>query len=125
MCDGVVIIGCLLKAFTAVVKVVIRHVFFNHTHDALPVSMKFSFCKDNDVVVVGSDVVIKDFPGGPYAPTVDGGDVGGLGYGFFLVDRVGFRLLCFVPFGGGSSFGSFGGGGFFGGRTCSKDPGLF
>jgi hypothetical protein len=108
-----------------VVKVLVRHVFFNHTHDALPVGVQFGFCEDDDVILIGSDMVIEDFPGGTYTPAVDSGDVSVLSYSGQLVGWVGSGVFCFVTFVIRFDFGGSGRSRFFCGWTCSEYPFLF
>ena len=79
MCRGVIVVGGLLSSFATMVKVVVRQVVFYHSHNALPVGVEFGFSEDDDVVVISSDVIIDNFPGGSYAFAVDSGNVGSLG----------------------------------------------
>ena len=62
VCEGVFVVGGLLDCFAAVVKVVVREIFLNHSHDPFSVGVQFGFCEGYNVIVLGSDVVINDFP---------------------------------------------------------------
>jgi len=122
--ESVVFIGSLLDTFATVVKVVVWHVLLDHTHDAFSVGDEFGFSKDNNVIVVGSNVIIEEFPGGAYSSAVNRGNVGGLSYGLLLLDRVSIGLFCFVTFENMSGFVRFGGSRFFSRGFCPKDSGL-
>ena len=63
MCHGAIVVGGLLSSFATAVKVVVRQVVFYHSHNALPVGVKFGFREDDNVVVISSDVIIDNFPG--------------------------------------------------------------
>ena len=62
MSDCVFFIGGLQEAPTTVVKVIFRHVVFNHAYGTFPVGDELSFSEDDNVRIVGTYVFEQDFP---------------------------------------------------------------
>ena len=124
MGNGVVVIGSLLDSFATVVKVIVRHVSHDHTHDTCSVRTEFGFSQNDNVICVGPNVVINYFPRGCYASTGSSSGVSSVEGRLLLVDRVWSSMLCLRSFSGGGTFGRSGQCSFLGGRACSKNPAL-